>query len=143
MTDVTAGLFATIGILLALRVKERTGIGQFVDVSMLDCMISTMSSNYASYLGSGVVPQPMGTAFPTVVPYRVYPAQDRAIAIAVGSDKLWCTFCREIERPELERHADYRTNAARIRNRDTLEPLLEEVFRQRTAAEWIARLPET
>ncbi len=140
VTDVTAGLFAVIGILLALRVKERTGIGQFVDVSMLDGMISTMSSNYMSYLGSGIVPQPMGTAFPTVVPYRVYPAQDRAIAIAVGSDKLWCTFCREIERPELERHPDYRTNAARIRNRDTLEPLLEDVFRQRTAAEWIARL---
>ncbi len=140
VTDVTAGLFAVIGILLALRVKERTGIGQFVDVSMLDGMISTMSSNDMSYLGSGIVPQPMGTAFPTVVPYRVYPAKDRAIAIAVGSDKLWCTFCREIERPELERHADYRTNAARIRNRETLEPLLEDVFRQRTAAEWIGRL---
>jgi crotonobetainyl-CoA:carnitine CoA-transferase CaiB-like acyl-CoA transferase len=140
VTDVTAGLFAVIGILLALRVKERTGIGQFVDVSMLDGMISTMSSNYMSYLGSGIVPQPMGTAFPTVVPYRVYPAKDRAIAIAVGSDKLWCTFCREIERPELERHADYGTNAARIRNRETLEPLLEAVFRQRTAAEWIDRL---
>jgi crotonobetainyl-CoA:carnitine CoA-transferase CaiB-like acyl-CoA transferase len=140
VTDVTAGLFAVIGILLALHVKERTGTGQFVDVSMLDGMISTMSSNYMSYLGSGIVPQPMGTAFPTVVPYRVYPAKDRTIAIAVGSDKLWCTFCREIERPELERHADYRTNAARIRNRETLEPLLEDVFRQRTAAEWIGRL---
>ncbi len=140
VTDVTAGLFAVIGILLALRVKERTGMGQFVDVSMLDGMISTMSSNYMSYLGSGIVPQPMGTAFPTVVPYRVYPAKDRAIAIAVGSDKLWCTFCREIERPELERHTDYRTNAARIRNREALEPLLEDVFRQRTAAEWVGRL---
>ena len=115
-------------------------MGQFVDVSMLDGMISTMSSNYMSYLGSGIVPQPMGTAFPTVVPYRVYPAKDRAIAIAVGSDKLWCTFCREIERPELERHTDYRTNAARIRNREALEPLLEDVFRQRTAAEWVGRL---
>jgi crotonobetainyl-CoA:carnitine CoA-transferase CaiB-like acyl-CoA transferase len=137
---VTAGLFAMIGILLALRVKERTGIGQFVDVSMLDSMISTMSSNYASYLGSGIVPQPMGTAFPTVVPYRVFQTQDRAIAIAVGSDKLWCTFCEEIERPELEKYPDYATNAARIRNRGVLEPLLEDVFRQRTAAEWIGRL---
>ena len=140
VTDVTAGLFAMIGILLALRVKERTGIGQFVDVSMLDSMISTMSSNYASYLGSGIVPQPMGTAFPTVVPYRVFQTQDRAIAIAVGSDKLWCTFCQEIERPELEKHPDYATNAARIRNRGVLEPLLEDVFRQRAAAEWIGRL---
>jgi CoA:oxalate CoA-transferase len=140
VTDVTAGLFALIGILLALRVKESTGIGQFVDVSMLDSMISTMSSNYASYLGSGIVPQPMGTAFPTVVPYCVFQTQDRAIALAVGSEKLWSTFCREIERPELAKHPDYATNAARIRNRGTLEPLLEEVFRQRPAAGWISRL---
>jgi crotonobetainyl-CoA:carnitine CoA-transferase CaiB-like acyl-CoA transferase len=140
VTDVTAGLFAVIGILLALRVKERTGIGQFVDVSMLDGMISTMSSNYMSYLGSGIVPQPMGTAFPTVVPYRVFPTRDRSIAIAVGSEKLWSTFCREIERPELENHPDYRSNAARIRNRGELEPLLDDVFRQRSAAEWIGKL---
>jgi formyl-CoA transferase/CoA:oxalate CoA-transferase len=140
VTDVTAGLFAAIGILLALRVKERTGLGQFVDVSMLDSMISTMSSNYMSYLGSGVVPRPMGTAFPTVVPYRVFQTKDRAIAIAVGSEKLWSVFCRAIERPELEAHPDYATNAARIRNRGALEPLLEVVFRQRPVAEWIERL---
>ena len=72
VTDVTAGLFSVIGILLALRARESTGIGQYVDVSMLDSMISTMSSNYMSYLGSGDVPKPMGTAFPTVVPYRVF-----------------------------------------------------------------------
>src|SRR6516164_8574921 len=102
VTDVTAGLFAVIGILLALRARDTTGIGQFVDVAMLDSMISTMSSNYMTYLGSGNVPRPMGTSFPTVVPYRVFQTRDRAIAIAVGSDKLWSTFCREIERPELE-----------------------------------------
>jgi CoA:oxalate CoA-transferase len=63
VTDVTAGLFAVIGILLALQARQRTGRGQFVDVSMLDGMISTMSSNYMSFLGSGVIPQPMGTFF--------------------------------------------------------------------------------
>ncbi len=75
VTDVTAGLFAVIGILLALRARETNGAGQFVDVAMLDGMISTMSSNYMSYLGSGIVPRPMGTAFPTVVPYRVFETQ--------------------------------------------------------------------
>src|ERR1700743_233288 len=89
VTDVTAGLFAVIGILLALRARTRTGQGQFVHVSMLDSMISTMSSNYMTYLGSGVVPQPMGTAFPTVVPYRVFRAADRSLTVAVGSEKLW------------------------------------------------------
>ncbi len=140
VTDVTAGLFAVIGILLALRARETTGCGQYVDVSMLDSMISTMSSNYMSYLGSGVVPRPMGTAFPTVVPYRVFHTCDRAVAIAVGSERLWAAFCRAIERPDWEKHPDYESNAARIRNRAVLEPLLEGVFRERTAADWIDRL---
>jgi formyl-CoA transferase/CoA:oxalate CoA-transferase len=68
VTDVTSGLFAVIGILLALQARQRTGLGQFVGVSMLDAMISTMTSNFVGYLGSGIVPGPMGTAFPTVVP---------------------------------------------------------------------------
>jgi len=140
VTDVTAGLFAVIGILLALRAREHTGRGQFVDVSMLDSMISTMSSNYSSYLGSGIVPRPMGTAFPTVVPYSVFHAQDRAIAIAVGSERLWGAFCRAIGRSDLEKDPDYESNAARIRNRAVLEPLLDSIFRQRPAAEWIERL---
>jgi crotonobetainyl-CoA:carnitine CoA-transferase CaiB-like acyl-CoA transferase len=140
VTDVTSGLFAVIGILLALRAREHTGVGQFVDVSMLDSMISTMSSNYMSYLGSGIVPRPMGTAFPTIVPYRVYPAKDRKIAIAIGSERLWSIFCAAIDRPDLERHPDYCTNAQRIRNRAVLEPILDSVFRERTGAEWIERL---
>ena len=140
VTDVTAGLFSVIGILLALRARDRTGLGQYVDVSMLDSMISTMSSNYLSYLGSGVVPKPMGTGFPTVVPYRVFRASDRGIALAVGSERLWSAFCRAIERPELEKHPDYETNALRIENRGVLEPLLRRIFRERPAAEWIERL---
>lgn len=140
ITDVTAGLFAVIGILLALRARDKTGQGQFVDVSMLDSMISTMSSNYMSYLGSNIVPVPMGTSFPTVVPYRVFHASDREFAIAVGSERLWAAFCRAIERPELEKHPDYETNAARIEHRDTLEALLASIFAQRSGSAWVARL---
>lgn len=140
VTDVTAGLFAVIGIMLALRARESTGRGQFIDVSMLDSMISTMSSNYMSYLGSGVIPRPMGTSFPTVVPYRVFHTSDREMAIAVGSEKLWSAFCRVLERPDLEKHPDYESNAARIRNRDALDALLAGVFLQRPGAAWIGKL---
>jgi crotonobetainyl-CoA:carnitine CoA-transferase CaiB-like acyl-CoA transferase len=140
VTDVTSGLFAVIGILLALRARESTGVGQFIDVAMLDSMISTMSSNYMSYLGSNMIPKPMGTSFPTVVPYRVFHGSDREFAIAVGSEKLWSAFCRAIERPEFEKHPDFATNAARIANRDALEPLLASVFARRSAADWVARL---
>jgi crotonobetainyl-CoA:carnitine CoA-transferase CaiB-like acyl-CoA transferase len=140
VTDVTAGLFSVIGILLALGSRERTGLGQYVDVSMFDGMISTMSSNYMSHLGSGIVPRPMGTGFPTVVPYRVFQARDRGMAIAVGSDKLWSAFCQVLDRPEWEKHPDYATNAARIRNRAVLEPMIAGVLRERPAEEWITRL---
>jgi crotonobetainyl-CoA:carnitine CoA-transferase CaiB-like acyl-CoA transferase len=107
---------------------------------MLDSMISTMSSNYMSYLGSGIVPRPMGTAFPTVVPYRVFHTQDRSIAIAVGSERLWAAFCRAIEEPGLEQKPEFATNAARIRNRAVLEPLLQDIFLRRPAADWVERL---
>ena len=142
VTDVTAGLFAVIGILLGLQAREKTGRGQLIDVSMLDSMISTMSSNFMSFLGSNLIPKPMGTAFPTIVPYRVYHTQDRDIAIAIGSEKLWASFCKAIERPDLEKHPDYCTNPLRIANRQALEPLLEQVFLQRPVQEWIARFYE-
>lgn len=140
VTDVTAGMFAVIGILLALRAREATGVGQYVDVSMLDGMISTMSSNYMGYLGSGLVPRPMGTSFPTVVPYCAFHTRDRDISIAVGSEKLWSAFCRAIERPDLEKHPDYETNALRIRHRIALQAVLAEVFMTRNVAEWLERL---
>jgi crotonobetainyl-CoA:carnitine CoA-transferase CaiB-like acyl-CoA transferase len=140
VTDVTAGLFAVIGILLALRARDTTGRGQYVDVSMLDSMISTMSSNYMSYLGSGIVPKPMGTSFPTIVPYRVYRASDREVAIAVGSERLWSIFCAAIDRPDLEKHLHFQTNALRVANREELEPILERTFLTRSAVEWVERL---
>ncbi|MDQ1469104.1 MAG: hypothetical protein QOJ99_584 [Bryobacterales bacterium] len=142
VADVTAGLFAVIGILMALRAREQTGKGQFIDVSMQDCMISTMTSNYMTYLGSGVVPKPLGTGFATVAPYRVFQAKDRGFSLAVGSEKLWSAFCRVLGRPDLEAHPDYATNAARCTNRVALEGMLGAIFRERTADEWIAELRE-
>ncbi|MCX6598015.1 MAG: CoA transferase [Acidobacteria bacterium] len=140
ISDITAGMFSVIGILLALRARERTGRGQFVDVSMLDGMISAMSSNFSTFLGSGELPFPMGTAFPTVVPYQVIPAADRGVAIAVGSEKLWVAFTRAIGRPDLAEHKDFASNADRIRNRRELDRLLEESFARHTGEEWIPKL---
>jgi crotonobetainyl-CoA:carnitine CoA-transferase CaiB-like acyl-CoA transferase len=82
----------------------------------------------------------MGTEFPTIVPYRTYRTLDREVAIAVGSEKLWSAFCRAIGRAELDRDSRFETNPDRIRNRGELEPLLEGVFRQRPAAEWVEKL---
>jgi formyl-CoA transferase/CoA:oxalate CoA-transferase len=143
VADINAGLFATISILMALQYRNRTSIGQYIDVSMFDSMISAMSSNYMSHLGSGVTPEPMGTAFPTVVPYRVFPANDRVFSIAVGSEKLWAAFCDAIGHPELRADPDYAINALRIQNRQELERKLADIFRTRTAAEWIRVLSDS
>lgn len=140
VADVTSGMFSIIGILLALEARNRTGLGQFVDVSMLDSMISAMASNFANYFGTGAVPGPMGTRFGTIVPYRGFPTADRDIAIAVASQKLWQDFCVAIERPDLTDHPDYANNAVRVKNREVLEPLIAQIFRGHTAAYWIERL---
>lgn len=142
VADITAGMFAIIGIQLALEARHQTGEGQFVDVSMMDSMISAMASNYAYYFGSGVVPEPMGTRFSTIVPYRGFPTQDREIVIAVASQKLWRTFCGAIGRPDLAEHPDYATNPLRVANRTVLEPLIAEIFRTRTCAEWCQLLAQ-
>ncbi len=140
VADINAGLFSVIGILMALRARDVTGRGQYVDVSMLDGMISAMSSNYMSFLGSGNMPRPLGSAFPTVVPYRVFDAKDRSFSIAVGSEKLWSAFCRAIGRTDLENHPDYCTNGQRVINRPALEAILASVFGERSASEWLERL---
>jgi len=143
VADITAGMFSLIGILMALRVREQTGKGQFVDVSMLDSMISAMASNYANLLGSGVVPKPLGTAFATIVPYAAFPTKDREIAIAVASEKLWAAFCQSIGKPEWTADPRFCTNPLRVANRGVLEPMIVEVFHTRTATEWTAHFKAT
>ena len=140
VADVTAGMFALIGILMALQSRNQTGIGQSVDVSMFDSMISAMASVFANYLGAGVVPRPWGTAFSTIVPYRTFPTKDREIAIAVASDKLWTIFCEAMGHLELIDHPHYRTNALRVMNRGVLEPMLAAIFKQNTAEHWFRKL---
>jgi crotonobetainyl-CoA:carnitine CoA-transferase CaiB-like acyl-CoA transferase len=136
IADITAGLFSLIGAMLALEARHRTGRGQFVDVSMMDTVMSTMISNFARYLASGKIPKPMGTLFDGIVPYRNYQCADREITIAVASDKLWKSFCDAIGRTDLSDHPDYNSNQLRVKNRGVLEPMLEAMFRSRTAAHW-------
>jgi crotonobetainyl-CoA:carnitine CoA-transferase CaiB-like acyl-CoA transferase len=140
VADVTAGLFALIGILMALRTRDATGVGQHVDVSMLDSMISAMTSNFMIYLGSGTVPEPLGTAYSSIVPYRAFPTKNSDIVIAVGSEKLWRVFGPAIGHSELVDHPDYATNSKRVENRERLEPLLTEIFCSDTMENWLSKL---
>ncbi len=140
VADITAGMFAALGILTALHARGLTGQGQLLDVSMLDSMISAMASNFAGYLGSGETPGPMGTAFRAIVPYRTFETADRDIAVAVASDKLWEAFCGVMGRPEWISDPRFASNARRVENRHILEPELAALFRTAPGAEWQRRL---
>ncbi len=140
VADVTAGTFGLVGALLALEARHASGRGQFVDVSMLDALMSTMAPNYAYYLGSGMVPGPRGTSFATISPYRNFACADREITIAVASDKLWRAFCTAVGREAWVDDPRFASNPRRVEHRDVLEPMLDEMFRGRAAAEWIALL---
>jgi crotonobetainyl-CoA:carnitine CoA-transferase CaiB-like acyl-CoA transferase len=140
VADMTAGMLALIGILMALRARDVSGTGQFVDVSMFDSMISAMTSNFMIYLGSGKVPVPLGMAYSSIVPYGTFPTKDTDIAIAVGSEKLWRAFGPAIGHAELVDAPSYATNSLRVTNRSDLEPLLAEIFRTETTENWLAKL---
>lgn len=140
VADVSTGMFALIGILVALRSRDASGLGQFVDISMFDSMISAMTSNFMIYLGSGAVPDPLGTSYASIVPYRTFPTKDVEIAIAVGSEKLWRAFGPAIGHTELVDHPGYATNSMRVKNRVQLESFLTNVFRTDTMENWRAKL---
>jgi crotonobetainyl-CoA:carnitine CoA-transferase CaiB-like acyl-CoA transferase len=136
IADLTAGMYAAFGIMLALRVKEKTGRGQAIDVSMLEGQLSLLGTMIGGYLADGEVPAPMGTAYKALLPYQTFRTRTRDLALAVGSEKLWKVFCPVIGRPELASDPRYRTNADRARNRDTLIPALQDVFLTRSYEEW-------
>jgi crotonobetainyl-CoA:carnitine CoA-transferase CaiB-like acyl-CoA transferase len=140
IADITAGLYAAFGILTALHARQRTGRGQFVDVSMLQGQLGIMTGLFGAYFADGIVPHPLGTAYGMLLPYQTFRTKSRDIAIGIGSDKLWKTFCPLIGLPALVDDPRYVTNAARNANRDTLIAALQERFVTRTYEEWEAIL---
>jgi len=136
IADITAGMYAAFSILAALHARERTGRGQFIDVSMLEGQLGVLSGMIGAYLADGVVPGPLGTAYGPLLPYQTFRTRTRDIAIGIGSDKLWRAFCPLIERPELADDPRFVTNAARNANRPALIAALEAVFLGKTYEEW-------
>ena len=136
IADLTAGMNAAFGIMLALRVKEKTGVGQIVDVSMLEGQIGLLGNMIGSYCASGEIPGPLGTAYKALLPYQTFRTKSSDLAIAVGSDKLWKGFCPAIGCPELTDDPRFRTNPDRNKNRPALIAKLQEVFLTRTYEEW-------
>jgi crotonobetainyl-CoA:carnitine CoA-transferase CaiB-like acyl-CoA transferase len=136
IADMTAGLYAAFGIMNALRVKEKTGRGQYVDVSMLEGQLGLLQGTIGSYLADGVVPEPMGTAYKALLPYQTFQTKTKDLALAVGSDRLWRIFCPVMGLQDMMDDPRFATNAARSQNRAELIARLQEVFLNKPYEEW-------
>lgn len=138
LADITAGIYATLGILLALQARQRTGRGQKVDVSLLDGQISFLTYQAGIYFGTGKTPTRKGNQHPTIVPYETFKARDRYFNLAVGNDRLWVQFCDLLGRPELKEK--FPNNPGRVERHAELFPILQDIFAGKTADEWLAAL---
>jgi crotonobetainyl-CoA:carnitine CoA-transferase CaiB-like acyl-CoA transferase len=140
IADITAGTFAAFGITTALHARGKTGRGQFIDVSMLEGQLSILSGVIGTYLADRIVPEPMGTAYAALLPYQTFRTKTRDIAIGVGSDKLWRTFCPLVGLEQLSNDPRYVTNAARHANRPSLIETLQRAFLTKSYEDWEAIL---
>jgi crotonobetainyl-CoA:carnitine CoA-transferase CaiB-like acyl-CoA transferase len=140
VADSSAGVYATVGILIALTERERSGVGQWVQTSLLQSQIAMMDFQAARYLVEGEVPGQAGNDHPYSTPMGVLKTADGYINIGVGGDGQWRALCKALDRPDLAASPHYATLAERFRNRPKLMELLNPVFQTRSSAEWLERL---
>ena len=140
LVDVMAGLHAAIGILAALRHRDRTGRGQLVEVDLLSTTLFSLANQASNWLTAGVVPGRMGNRHPSIAPYETLRAADGRFVVAVGNDAQFAMFAAALGVPALAEDERFATNAARVTNRDDLVRALETALRHEPAAHWIATL---
>lgn len=139
--DITAGMMAFQGILLALLARAQTGRGQHVDIGMLDCQVALLTYQAGIHFATGADPTRMGNLHPTIAPYTTYPCGDGDyITIACANDAMWQRFCHAVGRPAWIEDAQFRTNAERVQHREKLDACIKERLSRRSSHEWIATL---
>ncbi|EEB78226.1 MAG: CaiB/BaiF CoA-transferase family protein [Halioglobus sp.] len=140
LTDIMTGLYAVIGIQAALADRAQSGLGQHVDLALLDVTAATLANQATNYLVGGLNPTRLGNAHPNIVPYQSFVAKDGYLIVAVGNDGQFRRYCQVIGAPELADDERFQTNRDRVGNRDALVPLLQVKMLERDKAEWIALL---
>ncbi|MFE0646430.1 CaiB/BaiF CoA transferase family protein [Streptomyces sp. NPDC058877] len=140
LVDVITGLHAGLGVLAALRHRERTGEGQRVEVSLLTSLLSALTNQAAAHLGAGATPRAMGNRHPSITPYEVFEARDRPLALAVGNDRQFRILCERLALPELGSDPRFATNTARVAHREELLEALAGPLGTRTADAWFEEL---
>ena len=140
VTDLMAGMYATTGILAALMEREKSGLGQHLDIALFDAQLAMLANQSMNYLTTGDAPKRMGNAHPNIVPYQTFAASDGHVIIACGNDSQFRALCTAMNVPELAIDSRFATNSGRSVNRGELLPQLAAVFMTRTRDAWVAAL---
>ena len=142
VSDLIAGLYASVGILGAYTRARETGQGEHIDVSLLDSQLATLANQASNYLVTGQSPGLSGNAHPNIVPYQVFETADDPVVVAVGNDEQFANLCRVIEREELLDDPRFMINSARVSNRELLVPVIATALAEHTAQHWLQVLEE-
>ncbi len=140
IADIMAGMYATTAILAAVRAREKSGRGQYIDVPLYDSQVAWLANQSMNFLVGGKVPGRMGTAHPNLVPYQAFRTRDGNLMLAVGNNRQFADCVRCLGLPALAEHPNYASNAARIDNRETLVAAIQSKLSQQTTAHWLERL---
>jgi crotonobetainyl-CoA:carnitine CoA-transferase CaiB-like acyl-CoA transferase len=140
LTDILTGLYATIAIQAALAHREQSGLGQHIDLALLDVQVACLANQAMNYLVSGKAPRRMGNGHPNIVPYQDFPTADGDMILAIGNDGQFARFCDIAGHAEWAAEPHFASNAARVKHRSELIPLLRQATVMKTTADWIALL---
>lgn len=140
IVDIMTGMYSTIAVCAAIAHRAETGIGQHIDMALLDTQVAILANQGGNYLATGEPPGRLGNTHPNIVPYQSVKTKDGAIILACGNDNLFNKLCQEADAMHLARDPRFVTNAARVTNRDALDELLEPIIMRRTTAEWVKAL---
>jgi len=140
LADVTTGLYAANAIQAALIHQLKSGQGQYIDMALLDVQVATLANQAMNFLATGNNPRRYGNAHPNIVPYQSFQCSDGFIILAVGNDAQFTRFCALAGKPELAADERYQTNSGRVRNRDSLLPMVSEIMLSKSTADWLELL---
>jgi len=142
--DIAAGLFLCVAALAALQERHKSGEGQFVDVSMLDCQVTAQENAFTRYLNTGEIPHAIGTRHPVITPFQAFKTGDGYIAVALrgGFNDQWPLFCAAIDRVDIIDDPRFEDGWMRTKNYRELEPILTEVMKTKTTQEWVQELEQ-
>ncbi|AYR20314.1 CaiB/BaiF CoA transferase family protein [Alcaligenes faecalis] len=140
VADLMTGMYATSSILAALFERSRSGLGQHIDIALLDCQVAMLANQNMNYLVSGQAPKRAGNAHQNLVPYQVFPTKDGHIIVAIGNNRQFAAYCEAIGHPQVVQDPRFCINSQRVKHRDELEQILSAAMQKHPSAYWLQAL---